>query len=236
MKRQRVLSILLGICFFTTQVLPASATNIKRTENQSSNENIMIATSYDTSLMAYQAINQDMPAVQYNQRANYFRAVSGLVRNCRHATSREVNYVQLSKQQMINELASTEICFVHSHGAAGMIQIGPESVIYTYELASADLSDLKCVLLLVCKSGATVTSSTNLVQTMVNWGADSAVGFTANISIIDSNLFAEQFARRTMDYGETISAAINNMPSVDMEQNLPALAVIRGNSSTTLNN
>lgn len=236
MKRQRVLSLLLLICSIAAQVLPVLAVDTARTANQSSEENIMLTATYDTTLMAYQEHNQDMPSAQYNQRANYFSEVAELVRQYRNATSRNVNYVELTKQQMINELSSTEICFIHSHGAAGMIQIGPDSFIYTYDLDSADLSDLKCVLLLVCKSGAPVTSSTNLVQTMVNRGASSAVGFSTNISVTDSNLFAVRFAQLTMRNGDTVLQAINNMSTVDMDDDLPSLAVIHGNSSTTLDN
>ena len=212
--------------------------NVYAVEKHSTDEGIVTAAAaavYDTTLMAFQEFDQDFPSVQYNQRANYFLPVTQIVQQYRHATTRPINYTSMPKQEMINVLTSTKICFIHTHGAAGMIQIGNNSALYTFDLDSVNLNNLTCVLLLVCRSGATVASTSgNMVQKMVSRGADSVIGFTTDIAVMDSNLFAERFADRTMRLGLTVAQAVSGMSVSNMSADLRAVAVIGGNSSTRL--
>ncbi len=126
--------------------------------------------------------------------------------------------------------------FFHSHGAAGSIQISLDYpyYLYNYDLNNVSLSDLRCAVLLSCKSGKYVPSTTSMVQTLVNRGAECVVGFNDNITVDYGNLFAERLAYNTMYFWYTVEDAIDNMSISGMTNNMKELSVIGGDGTVDL--
>ena len=235
--RTFLLALLLGFTFFGNNVSAADEGSFP-VEESNLTGSLLTTTTYDTTLMAFQTENLEIPAAAYNPRANYFTSVGNTVLTYRGAIARKVNYQQISKADLIYEMQSTTIFFIHTHGAAGALYISQSSPYYlsTIDLASVSLSNLKCAVLLACKCGMTVPTSTNMVQTIVNRGAKCALGFTTDVTCIDCNLFAERFAYKAMYSSLNVTQAKNAISTTGMTDNMQALCVIGGNGSTTIYN
>ncbi len=193
-------------------------------------------TFYDTNLVAFNDGDPDYPAM--NPRAAYFTDVAYYVTNYRNGTySTQSNYY-FTKCQIISLMQNCSIFFIHTHGSAGSIQISQDypQLLYNYDLTSYSFSNLLCAVLLSCKGGKYIPSTTSMVQTIVNCGATCSVGFDVDISIDDGNLFAKRFAQNTMHYCYTVYNAVHYMSMANMtNSSLYNNTVIAGDSSTTLN-
>ncbi len=196
-----------------------------------------LRTVYTGRLMAWQANNQDMPSVQYNPRANYFPSVGASISGNLGGTVENVNYTDITVNEMRSYMSNATIFMLHSDGTSGEVVLGPTtSTRFTVNNLTSSLSLMQCGLIMTCYS-ANSTNSYNMsfIQKMVNKGATCAIGFTTTVYVSDCNLFAERFASAATLPGYSVSYSISMMSTSGMNQNMVNLCVCAGNGSTCLN-
>ena len=98
--RTFLLALLLGFTFFGNNVSAVDEGSFP-VEESNLTGSLLTTTTYDTTLMAFQTENLEIPAAAYNPRANYFTSVGNTVLTYRGAIARKVNYQQISKADLI---------------------------------------------------------------------------------------------------------------------------------------
>lgn len=200
----------------------------------------IVYTSYDTTLMAFREIESDGSV---SPRNSYFSTVSSYVRNNRKGNTYTSFYPSYTHANMVKRLQSTLIYFVHTHGSQTGVYLGDGYFFTTTSMRGIDLSNLRCALLLTCETGKGGYSSTrvknntpiNIVERLVICGAETVIGFKTTTYVSECNVFAENFAERTMLKGYSIYNAVKNMDCSNFTVDMSESAVIGGNSSQTLN-
>ena len=197
-------------------------------------------TTYDSTLMAIKEYNS---AGNLIARNSYFSPVSSYVINNRGGNTFTSFFTSYSHASMVTRLQSTLLFFIHTHGKQSGVYLGNGDYFTISSLSGTDLSNMRCALLLTCNTGVGGYSSTrvsnntpiNIVERMVICGAKTVIGFKEVTYVSDCNVFAEQFAQRTMSSGYSIYNAIRNMDCSNFISDMSSTAVIGGNSSQTLN-
>lgn len=195
---------------------------------------------FDTALMAYKEYNADGTV---KPRNDYFSSVKSYVSDYRNGSVNLSFFTACTYSEMVNRMQSSLIYFVHTHGSQGTVYLGNNTRLTINNMKDVDLSNLRCALLLTCSTGeggySTVrvrnNTPVNIVERLVICGAKTVIGFSDTTKISDCNIFAEEFAQRTMCSGYSIYNAIRNMDCTNFINNMSQLAVIGGVSSQTLN-
>ena len=169
-------------------------------------------------------------------------------------------YEEISKNEMKTMLFNSELFIVQTHGAqfgfalkkiSDLSDDAPFSelvdrFLLMADINTADLSGLKCALLLTCSTAqdysiSHITSSqpVNIVEKMVCQGAETVIGFSETTAVFDCNQFAEVFIRSTVQEGMTVTEALEAVRVDQADRfyyyNIADSCVIAGNTDLTLN-
>ncbi|MCD7783733.1 MAG: hypothetical protein LUI15_07610 [Firmicutes bacterium] len=131
-----------------------------------------------------------------------------------------------------------------SHGGSGTgytcIQLsdngnGSEVFLYSTDLASRDLSNMKLMLFVACKTGYGGKGGNNLPTAAVESGATTAVGFSESIYCREASDWTVEFFEKYMSEGKTVLYACQQLALDDyyINANMDSY-VICGNTSTKL--
>ncbi len=167
----------------------------------------------DAALLAY---NEYVSVDPEENRNYYFELTEPYLEEYKAGNVYTQYYTSINKDNMISRMMSSSFLAVHTHGKQNGILIAENTYLTSADLVNANLSRVECVLLLACKTGqggysaSRVASNNpiNFLERIIVCGAESAIGFNNNIYVKDGNLFAEQFARLTMEDGWPIEDAV----------------------------
>ncbi len=147
----------------------------------------------------------------------------------------------LNDSEMINYMQNNDIFIIHTHG----MQTGFKTSQYNYleidDLNNIDLSNLKFALLLTCETGmgydlSHIINNTpvNIVEKMVICGAETVIGFSEEVYVNDSNLFAKEIAYNLINERMSVSEAVRNISHNYYQKDMSLVAVVAGNGNNKL--
>jgi hypothetical protein len=199
----------------------------------------IIYTPYDTTLLAYKENYLDGT---YSPRDNYFSSVSSYVINNRGGNVFTNLFESYTHYEMVTRLQSTLIYFIHGHGAQTEVYLGNGNYYTCNSIASIDLPNLRCALLLTCNGGDGGYSSNNvnnntpvnILERLVICGSDTVIGFEGATSVPACNIFAVGFAEKAMVDGYSVYNAVYYMDNAGAISNLISRVVIGGNTTQQL--
>ena len=176
-------------------------------------------------------------------RDEYFPASANLLSSYLTTDIQRYAYEEISDDLMIHYLENCSFYVIHTHGQQNGIKLSSSNCLIMSELSSADLSDLEFALLLTCNTGLGGYDSTrvannnpyNFVEQMICCGAETVIGFSDNTSVVDCNKFVIDFLELTLEYGYSVSEAIEEIDYSTYSSNFYSIIVIGGNTNKSFN-
>lgn len=128
----------------------------------------------------------------------------------------DTNYY-IDKQTMLRELTSAKVVSCITHGAYDRIRITDNNTITMQDIDQLDnnaMEGVKLVLLSACYTGARddgngVQINRNFADAVFEKGADTVIGFSTKVNVLECNAWTEYFMEALCD-GKTIKIAIKD--------------------------
>lgn len=130
--------------------------------------------------------------------------------------------------------------YIMTHGYPEYMVLGNQNQLTVGNIAQADLSNLKLVLLLSCEVGLGYSEQnvinntpTNMVEAFRCSGVETVIGFDEEISKASAEEFAKEFTR-SLKYGYSVGSIISQLSGNTYYEQLLESVVAKGNLSLTL--
>lgn len=151
-------------------------------------------------------------------------------------------YVSKSTLQIINDMQTTDIFVIHTHGIKEGFKIGPGTFIEKSSFELIDLSNLELVILLTCFTADDydvehINNETpvNIVEQLVLSDAETVLGFEGSTVVGDCDRFIGFLMEKMVVEGKTISEAISELNCVNYhDTSFKDRIVIAGNPNKTI--
>lgn len=124
------------------------------------------------------------------------------------------DFSTLEKEQMKSLLKSTETIIIYSHGNSNSIQISSDNYLTTADIEDEDLSNLKLAVLVCCSCGEN-GDNPNFLETLIDCGVETVIGFDIQINEINGAVFAKYFIQKYFLLNQPIfNAASSNITEI----------------------